>query len=216
MKINKRIALFMLVINALYILFGVASFFRLGGKVFKDFSEYAPQQSQLEFYLSITISAILSLIIYIGLFWGMKVFKEKKWVKSGLVVFFCIDAFVILWPFAMYFYHTPQVVIDMELITHLLIKVNTLYLLFTFAFVRNRTIRRYYWGFAGLMLLCHLVSYFGPVLYDDYGYAWLVINDDVIFYIPFLCSLTLFVEIFNLSRQQNLANIEIETTGLTE
>jgi len=217
MTINKRVATFMLAVSALYIVFGIFKFWYLDETVFTNFSRPTPNMSLVKFFW-LTISAgLLVLIINIGQLWVLKIFKEKKWVRSGLIVFFCGQALIFLLPLTTLFGSANYNIAQIQFLVQITGKVSTAYMLITFAFVRNRNIRRYYWGFAGLLLLCHLVTYFGPILYDDFGYAWLLINGDVIFFIPFLCSLTLFVEIFNLSRQQNnLANIKIETTGLTE
>jgi len=81
-------------------------------------------------------------------------------------------------------------------------------MLFTFLFVRNKAMRRFFWCFVLLMVLGYLYVFLGPTLYDDFGYNWLLINPDMVAYVPFLATMVLFVEVYNLSRQPNTPKID--------
>jgi hypothetical protein len=48
------------------------------------------------------------------------------------------------------------------------------------------------------------IVYFGPKLYDNLGYVWLLVNNDMLYYFPFVPTLILFVELLNLSRQHSI------------
>jgi len=100
----------MLIVNSLLIAFGIGKFFYFHETVFKDFSRSVPQLSRLNYTLLFAIPGIFTLIIYIGLFWVIRVFKEKKWIRSGLIVFFVAKVLAIILPWVLYKYiESPNV-----------------------------------------------------------------------------------------------------------
>lgn len=209
MNIGKRTAAFMLIVNSLLIAFGIGKFFYFHETVFRDFSRSVPQLSQLNYTLLFAIPGIFTLIIYIGLFWVIRVFKEKKWIRLGLIVFFAAKILSIILPWVLYKYIESPNVYEVLISNRLLLGTGEAYMFFTFLFVRNKDIRRFFWCFVLLMVLGYLYVFFGQTLYDDFGYNWLLINPDMIAYIPFLATMALFVEVYNLSRQPNAPEVEV-------
>ena len=209
MNIGKRTTAFMLIVNSLLIAFGIGKFFYFHETVFKDFSRSVPQLSQLNYMLLFAIPGIFILIIYTGLFWVIRVFKEKKWIRSGLIVFFAAKVLAIILPWIVYRYVKSPSIYEVLLSNRLLLGASIAYMLFTFLFVRHKDIRRFFWYHSLLTIIAYLYIFFGRPLYDDFGYNWLLINQDMILYVPFLATMVLFVEVYNLSCQPNTPEVEV-------
>jgi hypothetical protein len=205
-KISKPAALFFLIANGVLIAFGIGKFFYFHETIIRDFNRRVPHLTQFNYTLLLLVPGVLIFVLYIGLFWVMRVFKERKWVRSGVIVYFIVKVLtVILIPVV------PLLVgqrnyFEMLALNRILFQISLVYMFFTFLFVKQHVIRRFFWCFTALMALNELAAYAGPKLYDDFGYNWLLLNTDVTLYVPFVATLILFVEVFNLSnlsRQQN-------------
>jgi len=201
-NIRKRLALFMIVVNGCLLAFGMAKFFYFHETVFRDFKRLVPQLSRDKYLLLNIVPTILMMILYLGLFWVILTFKERKWLLSGPVSFFCVKLLVIVMPLAtLVFYAISGESYLVHSLQPLLTRLGTAYLAFTFLFVRQRPIRLYFWGFAIVTVLVELWVYMGPTLYDEYGQNWLLVNRDMIYYVPFVITMALFARILTLPEQ---------------
>lgn len=196
----------MIATNSLFIAFGIGKFLYFNETVFKDFSRKIPQLPSVAYWTIVIVPGILTLTLYIGMFWAVRVLHEKRWIKSGFIFFFAGRVLAVLIIPLSVLLHRPtgNPYYNMIGVGQFLQILTTAYMLVTFLFVKHPAIRIYFRCFALLTIVFDLAVYFGPGLYDDFGYNWLLVNKDAVFYVPFISSLILFVELYNLSRQQNI------------
>jgi hypothetical protein len=218
-KISRHTALFFLITNTVLIAFGIGKFFYFHETVIRDFGRPVPRLSQFNYMLVVLVPGAIIIVLYIGLHWVMRTFRERKWVRSGVIVYFVVKILNIILIAVIPLLVGRQRYLEILSLNRFLFVLSLVYLLFTLLFVRHRAIRRFFWCFTVLMALNELVAYAAPKLYDDFGYNWLLINTDITFYIPFIATLTLFVEVFNLSnlsRKQNpITDNDAESIDLT-
>lgn len=203
MKINKRSALFFLEVISAFILFGAVKFFYFHETFFKDFNRKIPQLPLTNYWVLVMIPGILAIIIYIGLFWMVKTFKEKRWIRSGIIVFFFAKIFCMLSIPLTGLTHIHYIdLYEVEVLNRVILSLGFYYMLLTLLFVKHRYMRGYFWCFVLLMVFCEIAAYAGPFLYDEYGYNWLLISSDVLFYLAFIPIMVLFAKVYNLSRKE--------------
>ncbi|QKJ32771.1 hypothetical protein HQ865_24440 [Mucilaginibacter mali] len=196
MIIKRKTALFFAVINFLFCAYNAGRFFLLHQIILEDFSHLPVRMTNGDVVLFMVIPGLVAIILYVGLFWVMRTFKEQKWMQSGLIVFFLCRLLSII---------APWIILALNwsaryfIVGSYLMNFSLLYMVFTFVFVRTSSIRKYYWAFAGLMFFCLVRIYAAPALYGMFRYRWLFINQELLFSLPFLASLMLFVDVYYLS-----------------
>jgi len=204
MKVNKHIAQSLLITNGLYLAFGVWKFIHFHETFFKDFTRKVPRLAQQDYLLLQVVPLLFTIILYVGFFWLIIVFNEKKWIWSGILSFFICKVYSIVAVFMGEVIGTGYM--EMMTFIHIFTWVTLLYMLVTFMFVANKALRPYFWLFAVLWAFAETWNHFGPALYDDYGERWMLVNRDIVYYIPFIITVPMYLDIIKKAPQINLAS----------
>jgi hypothetical protein len=73
-------------------------------------------------------------------------------------------------------------------------------MLVAFILIKSKAIKKYLLCYTVLFILSMLVPNIGAKLYDDFGHhSWLLINRSFLAKLPFVASLILFIEVYNLA-----------------
>ena len=204
MKINKRTALFFLIINSILVVSAIGKIFYFHETLIRDFNHPRPQLHQISYAVILTVQGIAALVLYIGLLWIIRVFKEQKWIWSGIIVFLVVQLRMFISVLVVPYLLKGRGYVELLHLFRLLFEISVAYMVVTFFAVSNRVIRVFFWCFAVLMGLNNLLAYLGPKLYDNFSIHWLLINPNFTFWIPWVASLALFAKVFNLGTEQRL------------
>jgi len=187
-NINKRAALFLMIVNIIYTIYGIGRFFYFRYIAVPDTGFRAARQLSIHSVWTI-IPMILNFILFAGLLWVLITFKEKRWLRIVMMLLLGVKIIGV-------------VGLDIFGIGLILSRQQLFYiviffsfyllniLLFLLLFVRNKAIRVYF--------------RFGGRLYDDFGINWLFVYQDLLFQLCFLVTLVLYIEVYNLSKQNVL------------
>jgi hypothetical protein len=85
MIINRKIALAMVVTNAIFLTYSIFLFFYFHHTIFPDFSQPEPIDPAKDSVWSISV-AFLNIAVYIGLFWVLGVFKEHLLIRGAMLL----------------------------------------------------------------------------------------------------------------------------------
>ena len=202
MNINKRAALFLMIVNIIYTIYGIGRFFYFRYIAVPDTGFRAARQLSIHSVWTI-IPMILNFILFAGLLWVLITFKEKRWLRIVMMLLLGVKIIGV-------------VGLDIFGIGLILSRQQLFYiviffsfyllniLLFLLLFVRNKAIRVYFRWFVATTLIANLSLRFGGRLYDDFGINWLFVYQDLLFQLCFLVTLVLYIEVYNLSKQNVL------------
>jgi len=151
------------------------------------------------------IPGFLAIAIYVGLFWVMRRFKERKWLQSGLIIFVIFRLITIVSPFIF----TRYTGVNFVSIHAFLMNFSVFYIAIMFALVQNVAIRWYYRAFAFLLMLCLFASSTASGMRDILGEGKVLVNTQVLFMLPFISSLLLFFKVYGISKTQKSTPNEI-------
>lgn len=205
MKIQKPVALFFLIVNALYVVICVIRFFYTKAQLIIDYSTSHTKQLAADSAWKI-IPEILFGLVFIGLIWVLNTFHEKLWTKLGVALFLLskISIMIIIPRIQHYIYVYRNILIMFDLA----IFFTFIYLVVGLLLVRNKTIKQYCRWFTIGFIVSLLISVFGRVLYDDYGIRWALINEEAVSELCFTITLALFIRVFALSIKQDEEGVE--------
>jgi len=203
-KIDKRTALFFLIVNIILVVSGVGKVFYFHETLIRDLNHSRPQLNQIGYAVVLAAQGIAALVLYIGLLWIIRVFKEQKWIWSGIIVFLVVQLRMFISVLVVPYLLKGRGYLELLHLFRLLFEVSVAYMVVTFFAVSNRVIRVFFWCFAVLIGLNNLLVYLGPKLYDNFSIHWLLINPNFTFWIPWVASLALFARVFNLAKEQLL------------
>ncbi|WP_295793273.1 hypothetical protein [Mucilaginibacter sp.] len=152
----------------------------------------------ISFWLIIAfIEILLRLTISLGIFWILKVFKEKTWIRVVFSAFFVWQIGTVL-----SFGISNKTLSGFIAIIYYATIVLLILLIAAFSSMRARRIKAYLIWFAMLTLFVVALPHLGAQLYDNFGSKWLLINQRVLARIPTLATLILFITVYNISRSK--------------
>lgn len=130
----------------------------------------------------------------------LRVFGERKWVRSGIIVTFATRGFsafvymVVTVLVSIMHWNLPGIY-DFSRLTN---QAGTVYLIITCLFVRNKTLRASFIAFGTLSALVFVSGYFNGMLRLN----WYSSNSAKLGVLPFIASLALYTRVYNIARQQ--------------
>jgi hypothetical protein len=199
MTINKKTALFFLLINAAYV-FLAAFLFAYQHETL--INRLTPHQSRISYnywpYWQYSLT-ILNLITLAGIYWALRLFKQKQFISIGVMMYLCWRVvMVIVIALLSEFSSHEKMFIYFEWINYASILVIAYFFIVLF-FVNEGNIKKYIIGYAIFIIIAVLVPAVTPMLYDDFGLTWVLINKNILFMAPYIVTLFMFSKIYNMA-----------------
>ncbi len=198
MVINKRIALLLVFLNIIFLIYSIFLFFYFHHTIFPDFSQPEPTGPSNDSIWTISI-AFLNIVLYIGLFWVLGVFHEHLLVRGAMLVLILLKL-----PALISLNWNPLESLALHsLLQSIIIFFGCLaiVMMLILLFVRNKTIRGYFWWFVGSMFVALISPSLGGYVYDDFGIRWLLVDRFLLVWLSFIPTLLLFIKVYGLSNQ---------------
>ena len=191
--ISKKTGTAYIIVNSLYILYFFMLMLWLKEPLITDVYNQPVILSTGVLATIQIVMSVLSLLIFIGLAWVLKVFKEKTWVIIAVWVYLILQLYFNLQS-VLNIYRVPIINLFYNYTIYLNYAV-LLFLVIALLFVDSPIIKNHYRWFGTAILLSMIVVRVGPYLYEHYSLRWALINPGIIKIIPFFISLFLFIKV---------------------
>jgi len=198
MIINKKVAFFFLICNIVLVAAHFFLHFYLSESIL-GVNALQPGTNVSFGFVFAVVEIIFRLAISLGIFWVLKIFKEKSWLKVTFLAFFGWQILIVF-----SFGITNQQLLSFSSVIFYITISLLILLLIGFSLMQSRTVRPYLIWFAALTLLELVLPLLGGFLYDNFvGSQWLLINQRFMSKLPPLATLILFIVVFNISRRNS-------------
>jgi hypothetical protein len=200
MIVNKKIALALIFINAIFIVLGISLFFYFHHNVLPDFDKAEPTGPSRDSVWNILI-AFFNIAVYIGLFWVLGAFKEHILIKGAMLLLLLLKVPAII---SLNLNHFDSIAISAFLqsiiISFACVEVAMLIVLL---FVRNKIIKPYFRWLVGLMFVALILPPIGAYAYDNFSIHWLLIDRFLLVWASFIPTFLLFIKVYRQSKQND-------------
>jgi len=214
MRLNKRIVLFLLLASVVFIAIGILKFILFHQTFVVDIFKHPFVTPSLTYRTLTWAGGIFSLVIFMGLSWVLSIYRERQWVKLGIIIFW-VWKIVLFVFFNLTFRHQhphpsySDALMKWLSVTNILNDAVSFGMIVSLLFVRNGVIRIYFVAFGVLMAIVYFFQYAGSFLYDGFGLRWGLVNVELLIYIAHLAPLFLFARLFDQSDKLN-ADLTLE------
>jgi len=199
--INKKIALALLITNAIFLIYSIILFFYFHHTILPDFNKPEPTSPSPDSVWFIFV-VFLNVALYIGLFWVLGAFKEHVLIRGAMLIIIFLKIPALMSVHLDYFQPISLPMLFQRVIV--LLACIGVVMLLVLLLVRNKMIRKYFRWFVGLMLIALVLPLLGGHVYNNFGSRWLLINRFLLIWLSFIPTLLLFMKVYSLSRQSPL------------
>lgn len=191
--INKRLITLFIIVNSLYLLYFILLMIWLKQPLITDVSRQPVSLSNEVITVIQIVMSALSFFIFVGLAMVLKKFREHLWIIISVWLYIIVQLYLNILSI-LSINHVASLHVYISGILYINYGV-LLYLVISFLFVNNTLIKDHYRLFGTGVLISIILVRITPLLYDNFGLKWALINPGVIKIIPFIISLLLFIKL---------------------
>lgn len=191
--VNRKSALLFVVLNSLYIIYFILLMIWLKQPIMMGANPRSVNLPNNVLVIIQIVMSILSLLIFIGLAWVLRAYRETIVAIIAIWLYLLLQAYLntltvynmLLKPLPYVFYNAIAY-INYAVLIFMVVSVQ---------FVYAGAIKGYFRWFGITAALSMILVLVTPKLYDEFQFQWLLINPGVIKIIPFVVTLLLFVKL---------------------